>query len=101
MSFIIWKDFYRENWLIFLGNWGEATLVLRIWGAKENYFQGAEDFFQGYGEINALFLGIKGAQTPLAASSQCCIGQPMCIITAVVRNEWFYLFAWFDVLRHS
>ena len=45
VSFIIWKDFYRENGLIFLGNWGEATLVLRIWGTKENYFQGAEDFF--------------------------------------------------------
>ena len=32
----------RENGLIFWGIWGEAELILRIWGAKENYFQGAE-----------------------------------------------------------
>ena len=44
---------FRENWLIFLGILGEAELILRIWGAKEKYFQGAEDFFQGFGEINA------------------------------------------------
>ena len=33
---------FRENWLIFLGIWGEAELILGIWGAKEKYFQGAE-----------------------------------------------------------
>ena len=32
----------RENWLVFLGIWGEAELILGIWGAKEKYFQGAE-----------------------------------------------------------
>ena len=42
---------FRENWLIFLGIWGEAKLILRIWGAKEKYFQGAEEFW----EISALF----------------------------------------------
>ena len=31
-----------ENWPIFLGIRGEAELILRIWGAKEKYFQGAE-----------------------------------------------------------
>ena len=31
-------------------------------GSNGKYFQGAEDFFQGFGEINALFSGIKGAQ---------------------------------------
>ena len=35
---------FRENWLIFWGNWEEAELILRIWGAKERYFQGAEEF---------------------------------------------------------
>ena len=57
---------FRENWLtLSWGIWGEAELILRIWGAKEKYFQGAEVFFfQGFGEINALFSGIKGAQTP-------------------------------------
>ena len=33
---------FRENWLTFGGFWGEAELILRIWGAKEKYFQGAE-----------------------------------------------------------
>ena len=32
----------RENWLVFLGIWGEAELILGIWGAKEKYYQGAE-----------------------------------------------------------
>ena len=53
-SFIVFKYVYlilgkekihfRENWLIFLRIWGEAELILRIWGAKEKYFQGTEEF---------------------------------------------------------
>ena len=35
---------FRKNWLIFGGIWGEGELILRIWGAKEKYFQGAEEF---------------------------------------------------------
>ena len=35
---------FRENWLIFWGIWGEAELILWIWGAKEKYFQGAGEF---------------------------------------------------------
>ena len=35
---------FRESWLKFLGIWGEAELILRVWGAKEKYFQGAEEF---------------------------------------------------------
>ena len=31
----------RENLLIFLGNWGEAELILWIWGAKENILSGS------------------------------------------------------------
>ena len=30
-------------------------------GSKGKYLHGALDFFQGFGEINALFLGIGGA----------------------------------------
>ena len=65
------KIHLRENWLIFLGILGEAELILKNWGAKEKYFQGAEEF----GEINALFSGIiiKGAQTPLVGRSLLCI----------------------------
>ena len=36
---------FRENWLIFLGIWGEAELILRIWGAKENIFRELRYFF--------------------------------------------------------
>ena len=32
---------FKENRLIFLGIGGDAELILRIWGAKEIYFQGA------------------------------------------------------------
>ena len=38
-----------ENWLIFLGIWGEPELILRIWGANEKYFQGADIFFMDFG----------------------------------------------------
>ena len=56
---------FRENWLIFWGIFGEAELILRIWVAKEKYFQGAQVLsFRDLGEITALFSGIKGAQTP-------------------------------------
>ena len=58
------KIHFRENQLIFLGIWGEAELFLGIWGAKAKYFLGAEDFFQRFGEISALFLGRKGTETP-------------------------------------
>ena len=46
------------NWHIFSGIWREA--VFKDLGIKGKYFQGAEEF----GEINALFSGMKGAQTP-------------------------------------
>ena len=38
------KIHIRENWLIFLGIWGEAELILKIWRAKDKYFYGAEVF---------------------------------------------------------
>ena len=45
---------FRENWLISFGIWREAELILGIWGVKANYFQVAEDIFQGFWEITAL-----------------------------------------------
>ena len=33
---------------------GAAELILVNWGARAKYFQGAENFFQGFGEIGAL-----------------------------------------------
>ena len=64
------KIHFRENWLIFWGIWGETELILRILEAKVKYFEGAEEFFfLGFGEINALLLGSKGAQTPTPVAS--------------------------------
>ena len=49
---------------LYLGILGKAESILRIWGSKENTFRELRIFFQEFGEINALFSGIKGAQTP-------------------------------------
>ena len=38
------KIHFRENWFIFWGIWGEAALILRIWGAKENIFRELRNF---------------------------------------------------------
>ena len=67
-----------------LGSWGEGLLIFRALGSTGNCFRGAgqlahtfgdlrrtakneENKFQGLGEIRALFLGIKGAQTPVSS----------------------------------
>ena len=47
------KIHFRENWLICWGIWGEAELILVIWGAKAKIISGRLRFFQGLGEINA------------------------------------------------
>ena len=50
---------------MFLGIWGEAELFFRDLGSEGKYFLGRRGhYLQGHGEINALFSGIKGAQTP-------------------------------------
>ena len=48
------KIHYRENRLIFWRIWGEAELILGICGARQ-ILSGSWGFFQGFGEINALF----------------------------------------------
>ena len=54
------KIHFRENWLIFLGIWGEAELILSIWGAKEKYFQGAEEFsVRNLGRSMHYFQGLR------------------------------------------
>ena len=56
---------FRENWLIFLGIWGEAELILRIWGGKERYFQGAEAFsFRDLGRSMLYFQGSRKHRPP-------------------------------------
>ena len=63
------KIHFRENWLIFGGIWGEAELILRIWGAKEKYFQDAEEFsFRDLGRSMHYFQGSRGHKPPCGAS---------------------------------
>ena len=55
----------RENWLIFLGIRGEAKLIVRIWGAKEKYFQGAKKFsFRDFGRSVHYFQGLREHRPP-------------------------------------
>ena len=39
------RQYFRENWLIFLGIWGAAGLFLGIWGAKANTFRETRTLF--------------------------------------------------------
>ena len=43
------KLHFRENWLICLGFWGEAELILRIWGPNTwgNTFSALRNFLSG------------------------------------------------------
>ena len=51
--------------VIFLGIWGEAELILRIWGAKE----GTEEFsFRDLGRSKHYFQGSREHRHPLGAS---------------------------------
>ena len=62
------KIHFWENWLIFLGTWGESELILRIWGAMEKYFQGAEEFsVRDFGRSMHYFQG-RGNTDPPGAS---------------------------------
>ena len=47
------------------GDLGRSWSFLRDLGSKGKILSGSRgNYFQGSGEINALFSGIKGAQTP-------------------------------------
>ena len=39
--------YFGMNWLMSWGIWGEAELILRIWGAKENIFRELRYFVSG------------------------------------------------------
>ena len=59
------KIHFRENWLLFLGILGEAELILRILGANEKYFQGAEKFsFRDLGRSMHYFQGSREHSPP-------------------------------------
>ena len=53
------------------GDLGRCWSIFRDLGSKGKILLGSRgNYFQGSGEINALFSGIKGAQTPLGGSVQ-------------------------------
>ena len=59
------KIHLRENWFRYLEIWGEVELILRIWGAKEKYFQGAEEFsFRDLGRSMHYFQGSREHRPP-------------------------------------
>ena len=61
---------FRENWIIFLGIWGGAELISRIWGAKEKYFQGAEVLsFREFGRSMYYFQGSREHRPPWGPQS--------------------------------
>ena len=59
---------FRENGLIFWGIWGEAELILKIWGAKEKCFQGAEVLFSGIWGDKCIIFRDQGSTSSLGAS---------------------------------
>ena len=61
VNLILW---FNEIGLYFWGL-GRSLITFKDLGSKgKNTFREQGIFFQGFGEINALFSGIKGAQTP-------------------------------------
>ena len=61
---------FRENWLIFLGIWGETELILGIFRAKAKYFQGAEEIIlMDLGRSMHYFQGAREPRPSLGTSS--------------------------------
>ena len=58
------KIHFRETWLIFLGIWGEAELILRIWGAKEKYLRELRDFLSGVWGDHCIIFRDQGSTYP-------------------------------------
>ena len=57
-----------QNWLIFLGIWGEAKFILRIWGAKEKYFRELRYFLSRIWGDQCIIFRDQGRTDPLGDS---------------------------------
>ena len=55
---------FRENWLIFLGIWGEAEVILGIWGAKEKSFRELRYFLSGSLGDQCIIFRDQGSTNP-------------------------------------
>ena len=58
------KIHFRENWLIFLGIWGEAELILRILGAKEKAFRELRNRLSGIWGDQCIIFRDQGSTDP-------------------------------------
>ena len=66
------KIHFRDNWLIFLGIWGEAKLFLGIWRAKANNFREKRKLFSGiWGDQRIIFRDLGSTFPPGGASTLC------------------------------
>ena len=59
------KIHFRENWLIFCGILGEAELILRIWGAKDNTFVEQKKFLSRICGDQCIIFSDQGTKDPL------------------------------------
>ena len=64
VNLILWKETFKIELAYTFGMGEKQNYFLGIWGARANTFREPRKLFKGFGEINALFSGIKGAQTP-------------------------------------
>ena len=62
------KIYFRENWLIFMGIWGETELILRVCGAKENTFRELRNFLSGIWGDQCIIFRDQGSTDPSGAS---------------------------------
>ena len=65
VNLILWKEL---NGLIFWGIWGEAELILRIWGAKKNIFRELRYFLSGIWGDKCIIFRDQGSTDPPGAS---------------------------------
>ena len=63
------KIHFRENWLIFWGILGDAELILRIWGAKENTFVEQKNFLSRICGDQCIIFSDQGITDPLGGLS--------------------------------
>ena len=66
VNLILWKDKYILGRIdLYFGEFREMLTLFKEFGGKEKILPGSCGIcFQGFGEINAFFSGIKGAHTP-------------------------------------
>ena len=75
------------NLLIYLGIWGEAELILRIWGAKEKTFRELRNFLSGIWGDPCIIFRDKGSPDPPGAIWGI-LGVPKYVIIYVKINNF-------------